>query len=92
MDSVESSPHGKTPVQHRLAIYVSEHCGNCRYAQGVAERIRTSYPGVTVQVIDINKAMEPVPDSVFATPTYLLDGSVWSLGNPSDDMIHNAFG
>ncbi|MEZ4612544.1 MAG: hypothetical protein R2838_20260 [Caldilineaceae bacterium] len=33
-----------------------------------------------------------VPEVIFATPTYLLDGRVWSLGNPSAEKICAAFG
>ena len=79
-------------LPHRLSIYVSEYCGACIYTREVAERIRKRYPDVIVRVIDIGAPSQPVPDAVFATPTYLLNGQVWSLGNPSDDMICETFG
>lgn len=75
-----------------LAIYVSEHCSVCLYALEVAERIRSLYPNVAIDVIDVADAPEAVPEAVFATPTYLLNGRVWSLGNPSEEMIRAAFG
>lgn len=75
-----------------LAIYIAEHCEVCQYALEVADWIRKSYPHVDLQVVDINQTTEPVPESVFATPTYLLDGRVWSLGNPSNAKVHEAFG
>jgi hypothetical protein len=36
-----------------------------------------------LRVVDLADPQEPVPEIVFATPTYVLDGRVWSLGNTS---------
>ena len=77
--------------QAELAIYVSQACASCVYAQALAQRIRWNYPHVHVQVIDL-AAVDVAPAQVFATPTYLLDGRVWSLGNPSDRQIEETFG
>lgn len=74
-----------------LDIYVAQHCHNCAYAREVAEEIRQNYPHVQLRVIDIGTTTEPIPEAVFATPTYLLNGRVWSLGNPSPAMIQEAF-
>jgi hypothetical protein len=76
----------------RLSIFVSEHCGSCTYAREVADEIRLQYPSVVVDVIDIAASPEAVPEEVFATPTYLLNGRVWSLGNPSEEKIRESFG
>lgn len=78
--------------RNRLAIYVASHCGTCRYAHEVADDIRLRYPAVRVEVIDIEAAPEAVPEEVFATPTYMLNGRIWSLGNPSEQKIREAFG
>ncbi|MCB0044806.1 MAG: thioredoxin family protein [Caldilineaceae bacterium] len=75
-----------------VTIYVTPQCPNCDYAAAVADKIRHAYPDVTVRVIDLTATDEPRPDAVFATPTYLLNGRVWSLGNPSDEKIRIAFG
>lgn len=77
------------PSSHRVAIYVTDHCANCDYAREVARLIRADYPRVTVAVIDLADPQEPVPDAVFATPTYLIDGRLWSLGNPSPQQIRD---
>lgn len=79
-------------VEHRLTVYVIQNCANCEYAMSVAAAIRRDYPQVAVEVVDLANPSEPVPDSVFATPTYLLDGRVWSLGNPSPEQIEAKFG
>lgn len=68
---------------HTVVIYVSDHCANCEYAREVAAFIRTEYPWVHLRMVDLATPEEVIPDSVFATPTYLLDDRVWWLGNPS---------
>ena len=75
-----------------LAIYIAPHCGNCDYALTVAAQIRQDYPDVSLRVVDVSIAEERVPEAVFATPTYLLNGRVWSLGNPSQEKIEAALG
>lgn len=82
---------GQAP-QHRLTVYVTTHCANCAYAMEVAVSIRRAYPQTLVQVVDLANPQEPAPDLVFATPTYLLDDRIWSLGNPSAEQIDAALG
>lgn len=77
--------------QPSLTIYVASHCEVCRYAVEIAADIRQRYPHVLLRVIDLETSREPIPEAVFATPTYLLDGRVWSLGNPSEAQIRAAF-
>lgn len=72
---------------HRVAIYVSDHCTICAYAHEIADLIRKRFPDVELRVIDLSDPGETVPESVFATPTYLLNGQVWSLGNPSPQQV-----
>ncbi|HRW10163.1 MAG TPA: hypothetical protein P5121_33905 [Caldilineaceae bacterium] len=82
---VASSDTPPPPIT--LDIYITQHCGNCAYAQEVAADIRQCYPQVRVRLIDLQRTTEPIPDAVFATPTYLLNGRVWSLGNPSPTQV-----
>ena len=35
----------------------------------------------------VNTGQEPLPDGVFAVPTYLLNGKVISLGNPTRSAL-----
>ena len=93
LDRCACQPAGDAPVAvHRVAIYVTSHCANCLYARELAAVIRRAYPQVVVEVIDLACPQAPVPDSVFAVPTYFLDGRLWSLGNPSVQQIRDAFG
>ena len=64
-----------------LDIYISDQCTNCREAVLIAEEAR-SITGLEVTVVNLDEPGQSVPPQVFATPTYLLDGLVVSLGNP----------
>jgi len=73
--------------QIAIDIYVAQHCGTCAYAYEVAAEIRHQFPHVQVRIIDLGNTTEAIPEAVFATPTYLLNGRVWSLGNPSPAKV-----
>jgi hypothetical protein len=68
-------------------IYIAEHCPICKYAFDVAAMIQQEFPVVAVRLIKIDELNVVIPESVFATPTYLLNGDRWSLGNPSLDRV-----
>lgn len=70
-----------------VTIYVTEHCPICAYTDEVAEIIRQDFPEVTLRIIDLATTTEQIPEIVFATPTYLLNGRVWSLGNSSPQQV-----
>ena len=76
---------------HNLTIYVTNHCDLCRYALEVAADIQARYPQVVLRIVNLETSQEPIPEAVFATPTYLLDGRVWSLGNPSQEQLRSTF-
>jgi hypothetical protein len=75
----------RPPIE--VTIYVTQHCPICAYASEVAENIRHDFPQVELRIIDLATTSEPIPEAVFATPTYLLNGRVWSLGNPSPQQV-----
>lgn len=53
----------------------------------VALEMCERFPLLQVDIIDLDSG-QPIPDGVVATPTYLLDGKVISLGNPRrEDLI-----
>ena len=79
-----------TETEHspiRVEIYVAEHCNLCAYAYEVAQRIRADFPAVQLSIINLSQTNKAIPESVFATPTYLLNGRLWSLGNPSPEDV-----
>jgi hypothetical protein len=85
---VDSQTSPRVTVQ----IFVADHCANCEYAYEVADEIRRAFPEVDLQIVNLSTTTEPIPDLVFATPTYLLNGRVWSLGNPSIKDVHTRLG
>lgn len=87
----EPNMHGRNEEEAQapitIAIYVAQHCSNCAYAYEIAAEIRRQFPHVYVRMIEMETTTEVIPEVVFATPTYLLNGRVWSLGNPSRAKI-----
>jgi predicted thioredoxin/glutaredoxin len=75
----------------RLEIYVADHCDNCAEALRLAELARP-LPGVEVLVVNLDTTTDPVPARVVAVPTYMLDGRVVSLGNPSREGLLRLLG
>lgn len=73
--------------QHSVQIFVAEHCANCVYSREIAQLIGDEFPEIRLDVIDVHASDVAIPDSVFATPTYLLNGKVWSLGNPYPEDV-----
>lgn len=77
----------QSPQSVKVEIYVADHCGICDYTYEVAANIRQDFPEVALEIIDMAAPHRPIPEVVFATPTYLLNGQVWSLGNPSPEDV-----
>ena len=69
-----------------LDIYISDQCTNCREAVQIAKEAR-GITGLEVTVVNLGEPGQRVPPQVFATPTYILDGLVVSLGNPERETF-----
>jgi len=69
-----------------LEIYITDQCTNCREAVVIAEQAG-SIAGLEVTVVNLDAPGQGVPPQVFATPTYILNGLVVSLGNPERDTF-----
>jgi len=70
-----------------LKIFVTEHCPGCSEAHQIAAWVARDYPHLGVEVIDMNAPEVSVPEVVFATPTYMLNNRIVSLGNPSPAQV-----
>jgi hypothetical protein len=66
-----------------LKIFVSGQCAGCSEALRIAAEVVENHPQLGVEVIDLNAPDVSVPEVVFATPTYMLNNRIVSLGNPS---------
>jgi hypothetical protein len=77
-----------TRMTRSLEIFVMPHCFGCETARRLAERIRAqALPHVDVRLVDLSAPGAVRPSTVFAVPTYLLDGRVLSLGNPEEEWL-----
>jgi hypothetical protein len=65
----------------KLQVYTSADCWTCAETERIVLEIANRFPDVEVNVLDL---MSPEkPDEVFAVPTYLINGRIVSLGNPT---------
>lgn len=73
-------------MTHLLEIYVARHCFGSAEALRMAVEIKRRLPdiGVEVKVLD---DMTPAGTSIFATPSYYLDGRLVFLGNPELERL-----
>ena len=75
-------------METRLEIFIERGCDNCQEAISIADRLRRQAPAVQVNLIDLNQEPYRRPQTVFAVPTYILDGELLSLGNPRyEDLL-----
>lgn len=70
-----------------LQIFLLEHCAGCAEARRLAQILSKDYPQLHVLMIDLDNPAAEVPESVFAAPTYVLNGRVLYIGNPSLEEI-----
>ena len=67
-----------------LKIFMTNSCSGCEEAHAIATRVKQEYADLLmVELIDIMDETAVVPEAVFATPTYMLNDRIVSLGNPS---------
>ena len=70
-----------------LRIFVTDDCPGCAEARHIALQVRQEFPHLKVEIVDLTDPRTTVPEEVFATPTYMLDDRVVSLGNPGPAEI-----
>ncbi|HEY5640220.1 MAG TPA: thioredoxin family protein [Dehalococcoidia bacterium] len=66
-----------------LEIYVQDGCFGCQRSYELAKRAREAFPEMQVEIVDFASTGGIYRSQVAATPTYILDGEIISLGNPS---------
>lgn len=73
---------------HRLVVYVMTGCPGWSRARQLASLITDAgIAGLDVTIIDLATITTPLPTSVIASPTWLLDGKRIALGNPDPDWL-----
>ena len=66
-----------------LDVFVAADCAASATARRIAADVARAAPDLAVQVVDVHAASACVPAAVVAVPTYVLDGRLIHLGNPS---------
>jgi hypothetical protein len=75
-------------IRRILDIYVAPDCFGCETARNLAGVIRAlDWPDLEVRLLDLSTPGVIRPATVFAVPTYVLDGRVISLGNPEQEWL-----
>lgn len=74
----------------RLEIYVERGCLRCRRTLSLAAEVADRFPEVPVRVVDVSSGRGEHRNLVIATPTFVLNGTTFSLGNPSSGELERA--
>lgn len=75
-----------------LRIYIRRHCWSCEEAIRLADEVRRRFAGINLELIDLDAEGSRNIDNVFAVPTYVLEGRIFSLGNPAPDELFARIG
>ena len=70
-----------TPTLH---VYIADDCWSCQETRRIVADVASQFPEVEIELRDINREQ---PDDVFAVPTYVLNGRVIFLGNPTREKL-----
>lgn len=68
-----------------LQIYITENCWSCEEAVRIIADVAPRFPDVTFSMLDLET--NDHPEEVFAVPTYVLNGKVTYLGNPTREQL-----
>lgn len=71
-----------------LEIFILPLCFGCEIALDMAKRLQAQgLDNVEIRIVNLSDPQVERPVSVFAVPTYQLDGQVVSLGNPEESWL-----
>lgn len=73
------------PGMLKLQVYVEEDCWSCAESRRLIKNIAPLYPNLIVELVDIQKSAKPA--TVFAVPTFVLNGKIIFLGNPYPEEL-----
>jgi alkyl hydroperoxide reductase subunit AhpF len=68
-----------------LHIYITENCWSCEEAVRIVAEVAPLFPNVTFSMLDLQT--NDHPEEVFAVPTYVLNGKLTYLGNPTREQL-----
>lgn len=70
----------------KLDVYITPDCWSCQETERIVADVSAQLPNVAVSLINMETAQER-PEAVFAVPTYLINGRIISLGNPTREEL-----
>lgn len=91
-------PECKWPSGRQLALFVARFAAadgaRKRFSPKavLAELAAVRYSCVTVRVVDLDEELAPLPEFIVAVPTYVFEGRVIWLGNPSPEELFARLG
>ncbi|MGB3716223.1 MAG: thioredoxin family protein [Candidatus Promineifilaceae bacterium] len=69
----------------KLDVYIEDTCWACSESRRIVADIAHRVPDVDIELRNLDDARRP--SAVFATPTYVLDGRVIYMGNPTREEL-----
>jgi hypothetical protein len=70
------------PILH---VYIADDCWSCQETRRIAAEAARQFPHLQIELRDMGQTR---PDDVFAVPTYVLNGRVIFLGNPTREELN----
>lgn len=77
--------HGRRPAV--LEILVTPHCFGCARARTLAATTAAQYPTLDIRVVDLSEPGAQAPPGLVAVPTYVLNGRILFIGNPTQAAL-----
>ncbi len=71
------------PDMMKLQVYIADDCWSCEETRRVVADVAVVLPQLEVALVNLSEAGVGQPDAVFATPTYMMNGRILFLGNPT---------
>lgn len=69
-----------------LQVFIAHDCWSCAESAQIVRDVSQAVPNLIVELLDVEQIAEK-PETVFAVPTYLLNGRIISLGNPTREEL-----
>lgn len=69
----------------KLQVYIADDCWTCEESHRIIADMEPQFPNIAIEMLNV--ANTPYPEDIFAVPTYVLNGRIISLGNPTRDEL-----
>jgi hypothetical protein len=69
----------------KIDVYIEDSCWACAESRRIVAEVAPQFPDVDFELCGLEDSRRP--SAVFATPTYVLDGRVIYMGNPTREEL-----